>query len=420
MANQEVLAEQEKENRNAVQYRTYPYRWVILAAIVPAIVCTEMFWLTLAPVSSLAESYYHVGSTEISMFATSYMIMYILFTMPASWVIDKFGYRCSLIIGVLITAVFGVLRALFASHFAAVLTFQFIIAAGQPFLLNISTKVPANWFPVSERSIAAGILTMAQYLGFVVPMVLSPIIAQQHGIPAVYKVFAAIACICAAVAILLTKERPAVSPGPEAEKEDTSVASMVKLFKNRNFIYVLFIAFISMGIFNALLTLIENILKPRGITMDQSGIVGAVFVIAGVAGAVLLPILSDKIRRRTPLFVIGITLMVPFYLGLTYFSNFLLVAVTAGLAGFTIMGVAPILFQHGAEVAYPVKEGASYGLILLMGQLSGILFVVIFNVISSAAGSVVWPMLLFVAATAAEIPFTLKMKESDILKASVK
>ena len=282
-----------------MEYRTYKYRWVILAAIVPIIVCTEMFWLTLAPVSSLAESYYHADSMGISMFATSYMIMYILFTIPASWVIDKFGYRCSLIIGALITAVFGILRALFAPHFAAVLTFQFIIAIGQPFLLNISTKVPANWFPVSERSIAAGILTMAQYLGFVVPMVLSPILAQQYGIPSVYKVFAMIACICAAVSILLTRERPAVPPGPEAEKEDTSFASMTKLFKNRNFLYVLILAFISMGIFNALLTLIENILKPRGITMDQAGIVGAVFVISGVVGAVLLPILSDKLHRRT-------------------------------------------------------------------------------------------------------------------------
>jgi FLVCR family MFS transporter 7 len=409
----------EKENKPAeIQYRTYKYRWIILAAIVPAIICTEMFWLTLSPISSLAEKYYHVQSIGISMFATSYMIVYILFTLPASWVVDKFGFRYSLIIGVLITAIFGVLRAVFAPVFAAAIIFQFIIAIGQPFLLNISTKVPANWFPVSERSIAAGILTMAQYLGFVVPMVISPVIGENYGIPALYKVFAIVACICAVVAIVFTRERPVIAPGREAEKEDTSIASMAKLLKNRNFVYVLFVVFISMGIFNALLTLIENILKPRGITMDQAGIVGSAFVIAGVIGAVLLPVLSDKIHRRTPLFIIAISLMVPLYLGITYISNFLLVAIVAGVAGFLIMGVAPILFQHGAEIAYPVKEGASFGLILLMGQLSGILFVVIFEAINGATGSATIPMLLFVAATAVEIPVTLKMKESKIFKAS--
>lgn len=376
-----------------------------------------MFWLTLAPISSLAGSYYGVGSMEISMFTSSYMIMYIIFALPASWVIDRYGFRRSLVIGALITAVFGILRYVFASDFTPVILFQFVIAIGQPFLLNISTKVPANWFPVTERSIASGILTMAQYLGFVVAMVLSPMLAQNYDIPTLYLVFGIVAVICAFIAVIFTRERPETPPGPEAEKEDISIGSMVKLMKNRNFRYVLVIVFISMGIFNSLLTLIESILKPRGITMDEAGIVGAVFVVAGVIGAVLLPVLSDKLHRRTPLFVIAISLLVPLYLGLTYLSDFALVTAVSGIAGFTVMGVAPILFQHGAEVAYPVKEGTSFGLILLMGQISGALFVVIFEAVSSTAGSVTIPMLLIVLATAIEIPFTVKMKESDILKA---
>jgi len=397
------------------QYRTYPYRWIILAAIVPIIICTEMFWLTLAPISSMAGSYYKVSSMEISLFTSSYMIMYIIFTIPASCVIDRYGYRVALTIGAVITVVFGILRAIFAADFTAVIIFQFVIAIGQPFLLNISTKVPANWFPLQERSIASGILTMAQYLGFVVAMVLSPMLAQNYGIPKLYLVFAIVASVCAVIAISLSRERPAVPPGPEPEKEDISITSMLKLFRNRNFTYVIIIAFVSMGIFNALLTLIESILKPRGITMEQAGIVGAVFVIAGVIGAVILPVISDKLRRRTPLFVAGITLLVPLYFGITYVSDFTFVTIVSGIAGFTVMGVAPILFQHGAEVAYPVKEGTSFGLILLMGQISGALFVAIFETVSQATGSINIPMLLLIAAAAIEIPFTLRMKESSIL-----
>lgn len=399
------------------QYKTYKYRWVILCAIIPIIICTEMFWLTLAPIASEAEIFYNVNSISISLFAMSYMIMYILFTLPASWVIDKFGYRYSLIIGASITAVFGILRAVFAANFTAAIIFQFLIAIGQPFLLNISTKVPANWFPVTERSTAAGLLTMAQYLGFVVPMVVSPIIFKSSGIPNLFTIFAIIAVVCALIAIVFTKERPPIPPGPEAEKEDLSIRSMVKLFKNRNFIYVLIIVFISMGIFNTLLSLIDGILEPRGFDAEQSGLVGAVFVVAGVIGAVVLPIISDKIRRRTPLFITAISLLVPLYLGITYLTGFTTVTIIAGIAGFTIMGVAPILFQHGAEVAYPAKEGTSFGLILLMGQISGVLFVLLFETISGAVGSIILPMLLFVILTAILIPFTLKMKESKILSA---
>ncbi len=397
-------------------YKVFGYRWVILAAIVPIIISTEMFWLTLSPIASLAQEYYHVGSMSISLFSMSYMIMYVLFTLPASWVVDKYGYRCSLIIGALITALFGVVRVFFADTFPAQIICQFMIAIGQPFLLNISTKVPASWFPLEERSIAAGILTLAQYLGFVVPMILSPLLAESYGIPALLTVYAAIAGVCAVIAIVFTRERPPVLPGPEVPKEDLSPASMGRLFRNRNFSYVLILVFISMGIFNTLLTLIESILTPQGITMDQAGIVGAVFVIAGVVGAVVLPLISDKLHRRTPLFVAGITLLVPFYLGMTFLRSFAAVALIAALAGFTIMGVAPILFQHGAEVAYPANEGTSMGLILLMGQISGALFVALFEAIGQMSHSMVVPMLLAIVASAAEIPITLKMKESDYLK----
>lgn len=391
------------------------YRWIILLSIVPIIISTEIMWLSLAPISSMAEDFYGVSGMSIALFSMSYMIMYIIFSIPASFVVDKYGYRYSLIFGAVLTAIFGMLRAIFADNFTIVLLSQFIIAIGQPFLLNISTKVPANWFPISERSTAAGILIMAQYIGFAVPMVVSPIIATSSGIPSVFMIFAIIALIAAIIAIVFTKEKPPVAPpGPIAPKEDFSISSIKRLFTNKAYMIVLFICFMSMGIFNTLLTLIESILLPRGITSMQAGIVGAVFVIAGIIGAVVLPIISDKLGVRVPLFIGAIAFLVPLYLGLTFIKSYILLAIIAGIAGFTIMGVAPILFQHGSEVAYPIQEGTSLGITLLMGQISGVLFVYIFESIASISENIVLPMLLVVIITAIELPFTLKMKESNL------
>lgn len=148
----------------------------------------------------------------------------------------------------------------------------------------------------------------------------------------------------------------------------------------------------------------------------ESGLIGAIFVVAGVAGAIILPILSDKLRVRIPFFVVSIIALVPLYLGLTIISSFPILAVISGIAGFSIMGVAPILFQHGSEVAYPIQEGTSLGTILLMGQISGVIFVFLFEAMASRLGSIVPPMLFIVAITGMEIPFTLKMKESSLLK----
>jgi MFS transporter, FLVCR family, MFS-domain-containing protein 7 len=393
-----------------------PYRWVILLSIMPIIISTEMMWLSLAPISSLAENYYHVSSMSIAILSMSYMIMYIIFSLPASWVIDKFGYRYSLIIGASLTAVFGLTRALFSDNFTIVLISQFIIAIGQPFLLNISTKVPANWFPINERSTAAGILTMAQYIGFAVPMILSPLIAESSGIPKLLMTFAIIAILSAIISIAFTKEKPAIAPsGYIPTSEDLNISHAKSLFSNKPYMLVLLICFISIGIFNAILTLIEPILLPRGITSVQAGAVGAIFVVTGIVGAVVLPIISDKLSIRVPLFVGTISILVPLFLGLTFISNFFFICITAGFTGFAIMGVAPILFQYGSEVAYPIKEGTSLGVILLMGQISGALFVYIFEAVSGSSGSVILPMLFIVAITALEIPFTLRMKESALV-----
>jgi len=391
------------------------YRWVILMAIFPIIVSTEMMWLSLAPVSSIAKNFYGVSSMSIDMMSMSYMIMFIFFSIPASWVVDRFGFRCSLIIGAILTAVFGVVRAVFADNFTIILIAQFIIAIGQPFLLNISTKVPANWFPANERSTAAGILTMAQYVGFAVPMLISPILAESRGIPYVFKIYAIIAVMSAVVCIVFTKEKPEIAPsGPMVSKDDMSIASVKKLLTNRIYLTVLTICFISIGIFNTVLTLLETILIPHDITSSEAGIVGAVFVVSGVIGAVVIPIISDKVGFRIPFFIISTVILIPAYLGFAFLNSFMLITIMAALAGFAIMGVAPILFQHGSEVAYPIQEGTSLGIILLMGQISGVLFVYLFEVLKNTLNSDKLPMLLIVAVTILELPIILKMKESEL------
>lgn len=120
----------------------------MLFALVPIIVSSEIFWLTFAPIASIAESYYKVSSLSISLFSMSYMIMYILFTIPASWVIDKYGFKPSVTIGAIITAVFGLTRFLFASNFTIMLLSQFMLAAGQPFWSISPQKYP----PIGSQS----------------------------------------------------------------------------------------------------------------------------------------------------------------------------------------------------------------------------------------------------------------------------
>jgi len=88
-----------------------------------------------------------------------------------------------------------------------------------------------------------------------------------------------------------------------------------------------------------------------------------------------MPALSDHYRRRTPFLIaalIGATLGL---VGLTYATGYPLLLASAFLLGFFLLSAGPIGFQYGAEVTYPAPEGTSNGLLLLMGQISGIAFI---------------------------------------------
>ena len=111
------------------------------------IVVNQLLWITFAPITSNAVGYYGVSELSIGLLSLIFMIVYILVSFPASWVIDTYGVRVGVGIGAALTGIFGLVRGLVASDYKLVLVAQIIIAIGQPFILNAVTTVAARWFP---------------------------------------------------------------------------------------------------------------------------------------------------------------------------------------------------------------------------------------------------------------------------------
>jgi cyanate permease len=60
----------------------------------------------------------------------------------------------------------------------------------------------------------------------------------------------------------------------------------------------LVVSFIGLGLFNGVSTWIENIIRPRGFTPTDAGTLGAVMLVGGLFGAVIIPPFSDKQHKR--------------------------------------------------------------------------------------------------------------------------
>ena len=375
-------------------YKLYGYRWVVLAVFMFINLTIQMLWITFAPITGPAAAFYGVTDLKIGFLAMSFMIAFIPLSIPVSWVIDTYGFKLAVSIGAVLMGVFGLLRGFAGANYSLVLWSTIGIAAAQPFLLNAWTKVPANWFAIEERATAVGLVTLANLVGTALGMVLTPILTETISIPTVQLIYGGIAAFSSILFILLAKETPPTPPGPEGSEVRALMLDGLKhAFTVKPFWLYLFVSFIGLGIFNGVTTWVENIIRPRGFTPTDAGTLGALMLVGGVLGAVIIPPFSDKQRKRQPYILAGMLLAIPGLIGVAYATSTWLLFLSAFAMGFFLVSTSPIGMQYAAEVTQPTPEGTSNGLIQLFGQAS-VVFVYIMEALKTSDGSFTPALLL--------------------------
>ena len=369
------------------KYSVYPYRWAILGATMLVNVTIQALWIAYSPIASASASYYGVSELAVGFFAMSFMLAFLPLSIPASWLIDRFGFARVVGAGSVAVGVFGLLRGGAGQSYAAALAATCGIAAAQPLLLNAWTKMPAAWFPARERATAVGLITIASIVGTAVGLVVTPILAEAMDIASIQLVYGGAAAAAAVIYILVAREKPALPPDESASRERAfMVEGLRHALRSGSFLRFLAISFIGMGIFNGVTTWVEAIVRPRGIESTAAGILGAIMLAGGLVGAVIIPALSDRSGKRKPFIVIGLIGAVPGLLGLAFAQGYALIAASCFVLGFFLIAVNPVGMQYAAEVARPTPEGSSNGLVSLAGQAS-VLLVYAMEALNAATGS---------------------------------
>ncbi len=399
------------------EFKVYRYRWVVLFAFMFVVAINQLLWITFAPITSTATTFYGVSNLSIGLLSMIFMIVYVFVSIPASWAIDTYGIRIAVGIGTILTGLFGLLRGILADNFTFVLIAQIGIAIGQPFILNAMTTVAARWFPIKERATAAGLGSLAMYLGIVVALVLTPFLTIKSQINGMLLIYGIVSAVGAVVFFIFVKERPPTAPcRPDQEERSLVFDGLKESLRLRDFILLLVIFFVGLGVFNAVTTWIEDIVRPRGFSIVQAGYIGGLMIVGGIIGAVVIPMLSDHFRKRKPyvlLAVIGATLGL---VGITFASSYGLLLVSAFVFGFFLLSAGPVGFQYGAEITYPTPEGTSNGLLLLMGQISGIVFILAMDSMKSPeTGSMTLPLTLMIGLLVISLIFAFRLKEAKTI-----
>ena len=110
-------------------------------------------------------------------------------------------------------------------------------------------------------------------------------------------------------------------------------------------------------------------------------------LIGGIVGAVIIPLISDSRRRRKPFVLLALAGLLPGLAGLTFAASYWLLLVSSFVFGFFLLSAGPIGFQYGAEMTLPAPEGTSNSMLVVMGQVSGILFIIAMDALKAPDGS---------------------------------
>jgi sugar phosphate permease len=368
---------------------------VILLVFMLISVVVQIQWLAHAAVARPAEVFYEGQFDPSSFFnidflAMVYMLVFLVMSFPASYVIDTYGIRVGISIGTAIAGVSGLMKGLFAESFTAVAIAQVGLAIAQPFILNAVTAVSVRWFPLRERGMAAGFSALAQYIGIVIAMLVTPLMVGSDpaepgygtGFENMLLTYGWLTFGVAVVTLLLLREKPPTPPSAETMQRHSFAEGLKHILKQRDMQITLLLFLVGLGIFNAVSSMTDSIAENAGVE-DSDGLIGGLMLIGGILGASILPILSDKLRKRKVFLVICVAGMVPGIFGLTFAGDlstdpatvYGISLASSFVLGFFIMSAGPLGFQYAAEVCHPAPESTSQGMLLWVGQVTGLIFV---------------------------------------------
>ena len=355
-------------NENTTEVKVYGYRWVVLLVYMFVSLIMQVYWIAYAPITGEAATHFGVTDLQIGILAMSFMYIYIPLAIPASWAIDTWGFKKAVGLGAVLMGVCGLLRGIFTDNYTLTLIFTIGIAIAQPLFLNAGTKVAALWFPIEERATVIGFGSVAPFLGIVIGQMLTPQLVVNYSFSTAHLIYGVVGAVSAVVFLIFARDKP---PTPAGYEERVLMFDGLKhMLKLRDFYFLAAVAFITGAIFNGVSTWVEVIVRPKGLDIEQAGIIGGLLLLGGIVGVFVLPPISDRLHKRKVIFLIGLVAAIPFLIGLALFTSYTPLIVTTALLGFFMMGAAPVSAQYATEKCYPAPEATSAGLLTLAGQLS--------------------------------------------------
>ena len=273
--------------------------------------------------------------------------------------------------------------------FALVMTGQILIGLAQPFVLAAPTHYSNLWFSPRGRCSATAVASLANPFGGALGQLVNPFLATSPSAIPKMTLYVAIITTVIVIPSFFIPVQPPTPSSPASNQVSLSVRrSMTLLFTNINFYLLLAPFTIYVALFNSATSILTQVLTPYGFSEDESGIAGALLIVAGLVAAAIFSPLID----RTKAYLLYIKILVPViaasYLAFVWAPStrslvapYLILSIL-GAASFSLL---PMTLEMLVEVTYPV--GSEVGSIIFWtgSQLLGGIFIIASDALQSSS-----------------------------------
>ncbi len=384
------------------------FRWATVAMIVVLVVINYIDRSAISYAVKPLESEFGIDSADYGIISSAFSIGYMVFAFLAGPLVDKYGPRRILLIGMVIWSIATAITPI-SGGFTGLLLIRIVLGAGEAPGFPAATRVFSRWLPRSERGFALALVGGVAVSGSL--LIGGPLVTQliaSLGWRGMFWVLAALGVVWALVAVGLLYNTPAASSrvsdaerayiqsGQLAEEttERQEKVNWHSIFTNRN-LWIVGAGYFAWGyIFWAFMYWLPQYLSTSyHLSITKVGAFTIAPWAAGVVGALIGGVLVDRVyartgRLRSRFTIMGIALLlagaalIPIITAPSLVTAIVFISIGVG-CGFVTGGI----WWVAAIDAEPSQPGSAAGFADACFALSGVVAPLVMGFIVQSTGT---------------------------------
>jgi cyanate permease len=345
------------------------YRWIMLALVSSLYFSFGLVSRSLAPLVTPILKDLDISNAQMGLIMGSWPLSYMAVAAMVGALIDRWGIRRSLFIGIVIIGLSATLRY-FANGFMAMFLCVALFGIGGPMISVGCPATVAAWFKGKDRSTAVGVYTASSTMGRLVVLsvtnsVLMPLTAYSWRLT-----FVSLGTVVFVIALMWWFfAKDAVSG---EQRKDLSITRVFfDLIAMRNVQLVLVIGFLSMAAGHGMSDWLPRILETGGLPPAIAGFAASIPDVVGLPFALIGPrMVPPRLRGRVVAAMAGVGALALFLVatqtGLFLLSGLILL----GSINWAAMPMLMLILMDMPEIGSQ-NMGSAAGLYFCVSEIGG-------------------------------------------------